>query len=812
MNFDFAKHLGVFAAFLFFLSTSGARAELPVRDILSVSPVGDFVGVWDYYTGTPDYFTNFNSCIAKGTHPDRCHAVMVYCSINDLPLGGVAGQFIDQFQLTQLFKIDCGNGACYACCFVPGSGCHSAFHSEDGSTVINCNAGYGPGTAQVGRTLVTDPNAQPGQACLFTPQTCDHIGTCSSARTPQQIEAINGNPNHIIKSSPAIDSRARSFGTGVLADWSKFLTGYHTSSAEPSDVIRQAVHPLSSLSSFITGRGCAGWRHNLPESFPGDWSEPQFRIDDENGNYDAEASHYNGVRQLGLVRLMSSVPNLFNRLAFVESRIWTAAAIDQYLAAVGDPDEALLQFMSPVALEVLKKNKFVQDYRLLAVPLPGEVVPERLFNGCLLADPPALEFQYQPRGPLGIDLEIEAADSAVSSAHEVGVLVLWGDGGVTRLTIPPGGGLQTVSHDYAAGGKYQVLAVAQNEAGLRAIGALAIDTAGLGTDPGNAPVPILSEIQLVDLQAEIDSSGGNTLMMMFELETWPAADQGYALGLSRALPMPVDKLVHFGTVAGWNLQAVPVQGVTIRPYRFGEGYLNGFRGVYFTLDRVRVGVYSTQDDRLRFHDVPVTPQMIRLYPSGGGAPVLLTQPTYGPDGRLKIPVQIGSTRYVRIDLVFPESLFAQAAQGPVTDGDWTGVVGTLLEVMPDDGFQAAPPPPLDFHTLPPCRLVDTRIQGGPLQPGPDRFFSLTGACGVPGDAKALALNVTVLQSAAAGHLRLYPGQGPLPTASTISFSAGLTRANNTIMALANDGTGTIKVHLDSAGLAHLVLDVNGYFK
>lgn len=70
--------------------------------------------------------------------------------------------------------------------------------------------------------------------------------------------------------------------------------------------------------------------------------------------------------------------------------------------------------------------------------------------------------------------------------------------------------------------------------------------------------------------------------------------------------------------------------------RFGEGYLNGFRGVYFTLDKIRVGVYSTQDDRLRFHDIPVTPGMVRLHPVGSTVPVLLTQPVYGTDGRLRI--------------------------------------------------------------------------------------------------------------------------------------------------------------------------------
>lgn len=59
-----AQRLRAAAAVLLLLSTAGARAELPVRDILSITPAGDLFAVWDYYTGVPDYFTNYNNCIA----------------------------------------------------------------------------------------------------------------------------------------------------------------------------------------------------------------------------------------------------------------------------------------------------------------------------------------------------------------------------------------------------------------------------------------------------------------------------------------------------------------------------------------------------------------------------------------------------------------------------------------------------------------------------------------------------------------------------------------------------------------------------
>ena len=84
------------------------------------------------------------------------------------------------------------------------------------------------------------------------------------------------------------------------------------------------------------------------------------------------------------------------------------------------------------------------------------------------------------------------------------------------------------------------------------------------------------------------------------------------------------------------------------------------------------------------------------------------------------------------------------------------------------------------------------------------------ACGVPADAKALALNVTVTQPTSAGALTLYPGSGVAPITTTISFAAGKTRANNAVIGLAN---GILSVrNLQESGSAHVIVDVSGYFR
>ena len=125
---------------------------------------------------------------------------------------------------------------------------------------------------------------------------------------------------------------------------------------------------------------------------------------------------------------------------------------------------------------------------------------------------------------------------------------------------------------------------------------------------------------------------------------------------------------------------------------------------------------------------------------------------------------------------------------------------------------------LDFHTLTPCRIFDTREAFGPhgapaLAPGRSRVFQATGRCGIPVTARALAVNVTVISAPSTGHLTLFPGDATAPGASTINFRPGLTRANNAVVMLASSGTGTLGVQCASPqGAVHAVLDVTGYFQ
>jgi hypothetical protein len=125
--------------------------------------------------------------------------------------------------------------------------------------------------------------------------------------------------------------------------------------------------------------------------------------------------------------------------------------------------------------------------------------------------------------------------------------------------------------------------------------------------------------------------------------------------------------------------------------------------------------------------------------------------------------------------------------------------------------------PTDFHTLTPCRLLDTRLAagpyGGPAVPaGGERVVTAAGRCGIPAGAKAVSLNATAVTPAAAGNLRFFPGDGTAPNASTLNFGAGQTRANNAIVMMASSGSGTFALRNSSSASVHVVIDVNGYFE
>ncbi len=121
--------------------------------------------------------------------------------------------------------------------------------------------------------------------------------------------------------------------------------------------------------------------------------------------------------------------------------------------------------------------------------------------------------------------------------------------------------------------------------------------------------------------------------------------------------------------------------------------------------------------------------------------------------------------------------------------------------------------PTKLFTVPPCRVYDSRT-GDPLAAGVN-LLQVAGRCGIPTDATAVSANLTVVGPRAAGSLTVYAGDAVQPPTATIDFNPGQIRANNAVVQLAGDGSGTVAVYFaaDGPGTAavDLVVDVNGYF-
>jgi hypothetical protein len=140
------------------------------------------------------------------------------------------------------------------------------------------------------------------------------------------------------------------------------------------------------------------------------------------------------------------------------------------------------------------------------------------------------------------------------------------------------------------------------------------------------------------------------------------------------------------------------------------------------------------------------------------------------------------------------------------------LAGVVLTLVP-----ARAAGPFRFHSLSPCRLIDTRTPtGGPVLGGNQtRCFTVRGLCGVPPEAQAVIANVTAVGPTGPGYITLFPC-GPRPIVSSVNYNAGEPAlGNGTIVPLCDepgqpDFCAYVRVAA-SGGTVHMVLDLTGYF-
>ncbi len=137
-----------------------------------------------------------------------------------------------------------------------------------------------------------------------------------------------------------------------------------------------------------------------------------------------------------------------------------------------------------------------------------------------------------------------------------------------------------------------------------------------------------------------------------------------------------------------------------------------------------------------------------------------------------------------------------------------GATGFELWAVPRSALAG----PLDFYAVSPCRLADTR-PASPLLPGQPRTFAVVGACGIPAEAKAVAVNLTAVAPNGPGHLVAWPTGTQKPGTSNLNYNPGVTRSNNGVVELGSGGQIDVQGQTTGQnGQVHFVLDVVGYFR
>lgn len=679
----------------FCLSFAGAHAQDAGPTIL---PAGfkeaykHYAQLRDLLEATEEIFNNFQECVARHGNEDSCARAAIMCHIQETAIGALYPGWVSDLQIFGAFQIYCGAGECFQCCKTPNGGCHTSFK---GFPVINCNDNYGVGTFPAGMALIVDPNAQPGQACLFTPQTCDHIPACRY--TPgANIEDLENNPpaDDPLLLDHARQQRARYFAEFLQGQLQKLLDDFFTgefdadqltAAAATSPFARLALsQPLSlyDLGHFVTGRGCQQWRSKMSGGYPFNWSDPLFAITDTNGAILDAASHWNGLQQLATMRVLASLPNAQQRLDYTEARVWTQASKAAYLAQVGDPDQALLRYMSPFALEILKGVYSIQDYRLLAVPRPNEPALTNQFNGCTLGQPPRLALKATNSSPATIALEIIVTNPETAQATNPNVMMIdWGDGSVSHLEYPPTQTKVTANHTYAAAGKRLIMAMTDNESGLRGVGALVVEaTADAASNP-----PAMSRVTLEKLTMRVETLSGNEWNSFLRLSLTDAQSRTVGAGRTANLLAKFNQDTSFGRIHVHNPGRYAFDKVVIEPYA-GRGFTIGFREHYITLDGLTLAVYSSALDDYITRTLPITTTMVRAYPVGSSTPLTPTLLTVTDDGKVKIPLQqrvdFEVETMARIELLI-DPAWAQGLVIPAANAYTVGDSRTQMEVRPD---------------------------------------------------------------------------------------------------------------------------------
>ncbi|MGE0880545.1 MAG: hypothetical protein AB7L13_23010 [Acidimicrobiia bacterium] len=145
--------------------------------------------------------------------------------------------------------------------------------------------------------------------------------------------------------------------------------------------------------------------------------------------------------------------------------------------------------------------------------------------------------------------------------------------------------------------------------------------------------------------------------------------------------------------------------------------------------------------------------------------------------------------------------FAYAATEIVADLNGYFVPGTTNDAI-------------DYFSVDPARVLDTRdgtgvdgLRRGPLGGGKIVELQVAGANGVPDDARAVVLNVTVTDAVGFGYVTVFPCGRPLPAVSNLNYAAGEDVPNLVTVRIGDGG----KVCMFTYRQTEVIADLFGYY-
>lgn len=493
----------------------------------------------------------------------------------------------------------------------------------------------------------------------------------------------------------------------------------------------------------------------------------------------------------------------------------TAVGPDQALAAIAEaaaaPDTVAVGLPQPTQLFASTVPAATDPYRLENQPLP---LPQYQYSlDMLCADPIA---DAQTRYPCeGYDWQYATGKSQVVAIIDQGVATSHPD---LAASIVPGarclGVDQTPCRGVSGTDPAEVARHGTHVAGIvNAVTDNGIGVSGFARDAKLMPVQVISKAgtgNTTDLAAGIvwAVDNGATVLNMSLGTTGSASDPVLAAAVASALRLGVPVVAAVGNDGPTNNRIA---------------YPAAYDGVIGVANVDYTKTIATSSTRASYVDV-----------AAPGTSVLSTvdvpDPLVGPYGLLS-GTSMATPHVAAVVAMLrqrqPAMTPAQLAALITATAEDRGALGWDPEygfgvVRPITALKSpvVPPPVTEgstFVPIDPARVLDTRLNRS-IPSGTARTVSVASEVDdvgtpvrevVPAGASAIAYNLTVPAPAAAGHLRVMPGDTAFSSASAINFTTGQTIANGLTVKI--DASRQIRLYNAAGAPVDAIVDVVGYF-